>query len=54
MQIKPNEVQVKEAIESLVAMLDWSDRIGSDERYEIELIISMLTVKIVHPTLINP
>ena len=33
---------MKEAIDRLINMLVWSDRIGSDETYEIEQIIKIL------------
>ena len=33
------------AIESLKSMLEWSDRIGSDERDEIDFVIDILTRK---------
>lgn len=31
------------AIESLKSMLEWSDRIGSDEKDEIDFVIDILT-----------
>ena len=34
--------KIKEAIMRLKGLLEWSDRIGSDEECEIEEIISML------------
>ena len=33
---------MKEAIERLEALLEWSDRLGSDEQDEIKEIISLL------------
>ena len=36
------KVRNKKAIEMLISMLEWSDRIGSDEIDEIKSIISIL------------
>ena len=38
-------MSVTQAIKRLEAMLEWSDRIGSDEDYEIEEIIKLLKGK---------
>ena len=43
MKEKIGQVNKEIAIECLKSMLDWSDRIGSDEIAEIELEIYMLT-----------
>ena len=45
--MKEKVVQVNKeiAIECLRSMLNWSDRIGSDEIAEIEFVIDMLTRK---------
>lgn len=40
---KIQRVNKEIAIESLKSMLDWSDRIGSDERDEIDFVIDILT-----------
>ena len=45
MRNKVNQVNQEIAIECLKSMLDWSDRIGSDEIAEIEFVIDMLTRK---------
>ena len=45
MENKANQVNKEIAIECLKSMLDWSDRIGSDEIAEIEFVIDMLTRK---------
>ena len=46
MEKKIEQVNKEIAIESLSSMLDWSDRIGSDEITEIEFVIDMLTRRI--------
>ena len=40
-----NKVNKQIATECLKSMLDWSDRLGSDEIAEIEFVIDMLTRK---------
>jgi len=40
-----NKVNKEIAIECLKSMLDWSDRLGSDEIQEIEFVLDMLTRK---------
>mgnify|MGYP003152277777 CR=1 FL=1 len=45
MKEKVQQVNKEIAIESLKSMLEWSDRIGSDERTEIEFIIEILKKK---------
>ena len=45
MEKKVEQVNKEIAIESLRSMLDWSDRIGSDERDEIDFVIDILTRK---------
>ena len=42
---KVQQVNKEIAIESLKSMLEWSDRIGSDERDHIDYIIDILTRK---------
>ena len=43
---KVQQVNKEIAIDSLKSMLDWSDRIGSDERDEIDFVIDMLKRKV--------
>ena len=43
MEKKVEQVNKEIAIESLRSMLGWSDRIGSDERDEIDFVIDILT-----------
>lgn len=45
MENKVNQVNKEIAIECLKSMLDWSDRLGSDEIQEIEFVLDMLTRK---------
>jgi hypothetical protein len=45
MENKVNQVNKEIATECLKSMLDWSDRLGSDEIQEIEFILDMLTRK---------
>tara|TARA_Y100001937_G_C6995638_1_gene274070 strand:+ start:36 stop:194 length:159 start_codon:yes stop_codon:yes gene_type:complete len=45
MKNKVNKVNKEIAIECLKSMLDWSDRLGSDEIQEIEFVLDMLTRK---------
>jgi len=45
MKNKVNQVNKEIAIECLKSMLDWSDRIGTEERQEIEFVLDMLTRK---------
>lgn len=40
-----NKAKIAEAIKALKGILEWSDRIGSDEIGEIESIIKILTIK---------
>ena len=42
---KIEQVNKEIAIKALKSMLDWSDRIGSDERDEIDFVIDILTRK---------
>ena len=42
---KIERVNKEIAIESLKSMLEWSDRIGSDEKDELEFIIDILKRK---------
>lgn len=45
MRNKIEQVNKEIAINSLKSMLEWSDRIGSDERDEIDFVIDILTRK---------
>ena len=45
MKNRVSKVNKEIAIKSLKSMLEWSDRIGSDERDEIDFIIDILTRK---------
>ena len=45
MKEKTGQVNKEIAIECLKSMLEWSDRIGSDEIAEIEFVLDMLTRK---------
>jgi len=43
---KVQQVNKEIVIECLKSMLDWSDRIGSEEKDEIDFMIDMLTRKV--------
>ena len=45
MSKKTKQVNKEIAIECLKSMLEWSDRLGSDEIVEIEFVIGTLTRK---------